>query len=113
MITIGGRELLKSLTVLIPVGETAHLQLDLAGWAASVTVEFEDQMASQGVRVVSTSNGARITFDKWDNGLGTALVEPQRFAVLSTGDVIEFMAANYRIGGANRLDLQFTKGRHA
>ncbi len=59
------------------------------------------------MEITPTDEGATLVFRKWDNSLGTALIEPVRLATLHDGQKLSFMASNYMIGGTNKLDLQF------
>ena len=107
MVKIGNEELLGCYTLLIPENSTARISLDVKGWKFNLDIEFDNKSEERGVEITPTDEGATLVFRKWDNSLGTALIEPVRLATLHDGQKLSFMASNYMIGGTNKLDLQF------
>ncbi|MCB5288032.1 MAG: hypothetical protein LHW64_09535 [Candidatus Cloacimonetes bacterium] len=107
MIKIGNRELVESYSLLIPEDEKAVVQVDISGWKFEMEIAFDNSpKEKQGVNIVPNEKGAKITFVKWDNGVGTALVKPGLIAKLADGRELVFMASNYSIGGTNKFDIQ-------
>lgn len=107
MITIGKRALLANFPHLqIPLGDEAKINIDVQGWKLSITIAFVDKGSEQGIEVKPSQEGVRLTFQNWSNPIGVALRIPARLAVLSDGSVLEFLAANYRIGETNLFSLQ-------
>lgn len=106
MTKIGNRELVSSYSLLIPAGEVAILSVDIKGWKFDLEIVFDNTKDEQGVNISPSENGAKITFVKWDNGIGTALTKPWSIAKLFDGRELVLMACNYLIGGTNKLDLQ-------
>ena len=106
MIKIGEGELLSAYTLLIPRDQKACISVDAKGWKFDLGVKFDNGAPEQGVDIVPDDEGAALVFRKWDNSLGTALVEPVRLAKLDGGQELAFMASSYAIGDVNRLDLQ-------
>lgn len=110
MIKIGKEELVGSYTLLIPENSMVRIPLDIKGWKFSLDIEFDNTSEKQGVDRKSTAEGAIIVFRKWNNPLGTALIEPVPLGTLANGQKLFFMASNYVIGGTNKLDLQLLLG---
>ena len=106
MTRIGTNQLITSVTLLIPEGEDATIPVMIGNWQFDLTVKFDNSKDTQGITIEPSGNGAKVTFQKWDNGIGTALKQPGKLADLSDGRLLLFMACNYSIGGTNRLDLQ-------
>ena len=106
MVKIGDGDLLEYYTLLIPENSTARIPLDIQGWKFDLAIKFDNTSKERGVDITSTKDGATLVFRKWDNSLGTALIEPEPLATLKDGQKLAFMASNYAIGGTNKLDLQ-------
>ena len=106
MVKIGEGDLLGHYALLIPAHLTARIPLDVKGWKFDLNIEFDNTSEERGVDITPTNDGATIVFRKWNNSLGTALIEPALLATLHDGQKLAFMASNYAIGGTNKLDLQ-------
>lgn len=106
MVKIGDGDLLGHYALLIPEHSTARIPVNVKGWKFDLNIKFDNTSAERGVDITPTNDGATIVFRKWDNSLGTALIEPVLLATLHDGQKLAFMASNYAIGGTNKLDLQ-------
>ena len=106
MVKIGDGDMLGYYALLIPENSTARIPLDVQGWKFDLDIKFDNTSEERGVDITKTDDGATITFRKWNNSLGTALLEPEPLATLHDGQKLAFMASNYAIGGTNKLDLQ-------
>ena len=106
MVKIGQADLMEHYSLLIPKGATAHIPVQVNDWHFDLEIEFDNASDEAGVTVSPSDGGATITFRKWNNSLGTALLEPVALAALQNGRKLAFMASNYAIGTTNKLDLQ-------
>lgn len=113
MIKVGGRELLASHSLLVPVSERATIDMDVYGWKFQLGIAFEDDHTEQTIDVRPNETGVDLVFKRWNNTLGTSLVTPGRLAALSGGGTLELMTSNYRIGDTNQLLIQFLHNRDA
>ena len=114
MITIGKRALVANFPQLqIPQGEEARINIDVQGWKLPIVVAFLDRGTEQGIEVKPEQDGVRLVFQNWSNPIGVALRIPARLAVLSDGSIVEFLAANYRIGETNLFSLQLLHSKEA
>jgi len=106
MVKIGDGDLLGYYTLLIPENSIARIPVDVNGWKFDLDIKFDNTSEERGVDINPTEDGVTLVFRKWDNSLGTALIEPALLATLKDGQKLAFMASNYAIGGTNKLDLQ-------
>ena len=106
MVKIGQADLMEHYSLLIPKGATAHIPVQINDWHFDLEIEFDNASDEAGVTVSPSGGGATITFRKWNNSLGTALLKPVTLAALQNGRKLAFMASNYAIGTTNKLDLQ-------
>lgn len=107
---IGNRELLYSGEFIVPEGEQVEIYLDIKGWKLKIVVIFNPKGKEQGVTVKPVGDHAEITLTKWDNGLGTCTVKPVELGTHQSGEKVYFTAANYCIGGTNKLTFQALVG---
>lgn len=114
MITIGNRVLIDNFPQLqIPIGYEAKIDVEVHGWKLKITVQFLETGTEQSISVQPSPDGVRLVFQNWSNPIGTALKAPAQLAVLATGGVLEFLAANYRIGEMNLFSLQLLHNKEA
>ena len=109
---IGNRELLYSGEFIVPEGEQIEMLLNLKGWKLKIVVVFDPNGDEQGITIKPVDDYAEITLIKWDNGLGTCTTKPVELGTHQTGKKIFFTAANYCIGGTNKLTFQILMGGH-
>lgn len=107
---IGNRELLYSGEFIVPEGEQVEMRLDLKGWKLKLVVIFEKNGKEQGITIKPVDDYAEITLIKWDNVLGTSTVKPAELGTHQSGNKIYFTAANFCIGGTNKLSFQVLMG---
>ena len=107
---VGTLEVITTKTFLVPNGESVWSEVNAGGWVVRVHILFENNAPAHGIRVVAMPDHAEIFLDKWDNALGTATIVPVQLGKRSDDRILLFMASNYVIGTANKLDLQFYLG---
>lgn len=110
---IQGREIVLSKNFLIPRGESLRIELPIEGWTTPVFISFTDNPNEPNNRRIDVHrqemDQIHFEFINWDNPLGTALISPAEFAVLSNRDRLFFLAVNYRIGQTNNFSIQVMK----
>ncbi|MBN3239948.1 hypothetical protein [Pectobacterium versatile] len=114
--SLSGRTLLGGGTYLIPPSEKLSLSVKLSPTlfpklkkeiTLNLNIHFDDSSATQSVSFTPEGeNTARMTLNKWDSGLATALTE--LYPVMNIeGSIVELMLSNVRIGETNSLTAQF------
>ena len=108
-VKIGDLQVLYSTILVVPMGETAEIEIPIGTWNLKIELVFEDDDGDNkksGLRVYPIEDKARILFMNWNNSIGTATIEPATLGHINTGQNISFLAANFRIGSVNKLDFQ-------
>jgi hypothetical protein len=110
MISIGRWKLVESISLLIPRGNTATLSVAPGLGRLNLRIRFEGESTDRdqlGVDIKSAPDGfGEITFNNWTNVLGTAMNEPASLGRSRAGEPILFLAAHWRIGLLDKIDLQ-------
>lgn len=105
---IGNKEVIKQETLLIPQNERATIPVSFGGSDVTVEISFsDDQSGKPDIRFSNENNAIDLTFLNWSNVVGTSTQAPIDIARNEHGHALSIMAANWRVGEANRLDLQF------
>lgn len=110
---LGGRELLDTISLLIPAGEIARIDVVLDemytghpnGATLRFDVEFQETLDGQSVEFKRDGDRARMILKNWSSPGGTALKEPFQMAVTELGTV-QMVMMNQPIGGTNALTIQ-------
>jgi hypothetical protein len=108
--TISGNEIIYKTSLLIPHQQSASFSLGKEGANIRVVVKFRDLPESKdesGLQIEGDGNTANLTFDNWNNQLGTALTTPAKMADLSNGNSLTFLATHWKIGNLDKVDFQF------
>lgn len=115
MISIGGKTLIQSNLLLIPLNEEAIVSFEVAGLKSKAYITFKDSSATteSSIEVDPVKDGIRMIFNNWNNALGQALKEPADLLSLKDGTRLLMMCSNYRIVGTNQFHLQFLRSEKA
>lgn len=110
MIVIGKWRVVESFNLIIPQNKTASLSISPILGQLNLRIKFEGESTERdllGVDIKVAPDGfGEITFKNWTNVLGTSMNEPASIGRSSAGKQILFLAAHWRIGLINKLDLQ-------
>jgi hypothetical protein len=108
MVTIGGRELIQSFSLLIPKGEDAWLEFEAGSWKIRLRVLFEYDTTNPHARfnLIGKVDHAELSVINWNNALPYAIDTP---AILgdNAGRKVVFLFTGYAVGGLKRFDLSF------
>lgn len=107
---IGSNALLYSKDFIIPEGDEVEVIQNLEGWNLKIKIKFDQNAEKQGLSITPVDDYALITFQKWDNGLGTCTSKPIELGTHGTGKKVYFLASNFCIGGTNKLTFQLLMG---
>ena len=107
-VKIGGAELLRSYSLLVPKDYDTCITVPARSWAFKLEIKFENVEGERPqVRIVALQDDAvTLTFLNWNDPLGISLATPLELAYLEDGTTILLLASNQIIGQTNRLELQ-------
>ena len=111
MTMIGKLPVVYATTILVPDGEVAEIAFAVEAWMFKMRLSFHPEAGlEQSAESVVEGDALRLRFNRWVNPLGTAYTQPVEAARSPSGQPIEFLIYQHRIGKLNRVDLQFTVG---
>ncbi|WAI83180.1 MULTISPECIES: hypothetical protein [Achromobacter] len=113
-VSLGSRNLIDTLELLVPRGEVAHVDIELGEEYTAhpnssfvrFDIVFEESKEPQTVEFRPVGTRVHMILKNWNNPLGTALNTPFQLVTTPKGRV-ELMMANYSIGEMNHMTLQF------
>jgi len=108
-VKIGDSEVFQTVSLLLLDGKIAEFDLDNAGSRLTAEVLVQNDGGSQTLEVTGKKPGTvTITFRNWDNPLGYALNQEQRFGTTADNKFqLLLLAAVWRVGSLNRIEMQF------
>ena len=108
---IGNKEIIKQETLLIPQNEQATIPLSFGGSDVTVGVSFlDDDSGKPDIKFSNNNNQMNLIFVNWNNTIGISTQVPIDIAQNEHGHGLSIMAASWRVGQANKIDLQFMVG---
>lgn len=110
-VRIGGREILKLVTLIVPGGDDAWLELKLHDWSLKIRFVFlpvGGESATSGYSFVPKDGYAEIQLTGWSSPLSVATKQPVPLAHKSDGRKIQVMLWGTAAGDTRRLDVQFS-----
>lgn len=108
---VGNKDVIKQQTILIPQNERAEIPGSFGGSNVTVGVSFsDDESGKADIRFSNENNRMNLTFINWNNTIGVSTQTPVNIATNEHGHALSIMAASWRVGEANKLDLQFMVG---
>lgn len=120
MIKVGDRVVFQMITLFLPKGESATLELrpDNDDDILLVEIKFEDdeisdeakEKKSASFNIHGVGNKGVITFRNWTSAFGSSVARPVYFATSDKGERISFLMNAVKLGDAHKIEIQFMKG---
>jgi hypothetical protein len=106
---VGNREVVQTVTLLVPDGESAWVALPIKGWTLKLEIVLKKDTATAeaGISVDALGDHGRLTLINWNNVLGTSTKVPIQLATLSNGQRVVAMIWHAQTGVTGKLDVQF------
>ncbi len=107
-VTIGGREIIQSFSLLVPGSEDAWLEFRADDWNIRLRITFEDDPSTTSSRFDLTAKGdhAHLSVKNWNNSLPSAIEQPVQLGQSGNRRVL-FLFSGYAVGTLKRFDLCF------
>src|SRR5690348_16868983 len=115
-IYIGKLKVIQTQSLLIQDGESATVSFQVENlWRPTFIIRFTSNAQSKepGISVGSDPTDPQkgiIEFVNWANSLGTALKQPLQVGVVAGISPLYLVAAHWKIGSTNSLQVQFLVG---
>lgn len=116
MITVGGRRVISTDTIFIPLNESATVELspeadDNHIYLTINFIETDDNEKNQPTYSISgVGHHGTLTLTNWTKPFGSNVTKPIFFASTDTGRHISCIFSASKVGEAYRIDIQFMIG---
>lgn len=117
MITVGGRRVLDTSSIIVPMNEEAVVRCEFdekdnvtVVFSFSDLIDDEDKENKPSIRVTGGDDRSHVQFNNFNSSTGHTLGKPIKFAESDSGERITFMATVYKYRLAHRIQYQIMAG---
>lgn len=110
-VTIGGREQIANISLLIGKSEDAWIEFAADTWNVRLHVVFIESAdkKDQGFQVLGKDDHAELTLKNWNSSLPVAIESPHTLGEVN-GKTVVFLFTGYTVEGFKRVDFSFFWG---
>jgi hypothetical protein len=105
-ITVGKRDLLHSISLLVPKGEETCIEFSVETWKVKIMLIFVDDLsdATSRFELLGQGDQATLTVKNWNGALPSAIEAPVQLGETAEGR-ISFLFSGYAVGSLKRFDF--------